>query len=400
MVIFMARLLFIGALAAGGLAVAVQMTEPGGAVFLVSYGGIGSYLAVRRPSNPIGWLLMLIGGGLALGSTQVDIDATALAMTDPLTAARIWANGCGWSLAFLGMVGLCLVFPAGELPPGRWVRPLLAATAVVVLAIAFHPVLSVTGADVARSAIFPNPLAIAPESVVWSIVPSLDVLYSTLFGLVALSVGSLLARARAATGVVRLQFRWLVAAIALVVVVTVAWALATFVLSLGALEPVTLAVLIAYPLIPLAIAVAVLRYRLYEIDRLISRSLSWAIVSGVLAAVFAVGVLGLQALFADVTQGETLAVAASTLGAFALFQPVRSRVQRAVDRRFDRGRYDAELTAAAFAGRLRDKVDLDALADELRGTVERAVLPTHSAIWFVPGAVTIRERPTATVAPR
>ena len=124
-------------------------------------------------------------------------------------------------------------------------------------------------------------------------------------------------------------------------------------------------VLLAYAAVPAAIAVAVLRYRLYEIDRIISRTLSWATVSGVLVVVFAGLVVGLQALLTGVTQGQTLAVAASTLVAFALFQPVRRRVQRAVDRRFDRARYDSERTAAAFAERLRTEVDLDAVARDL-----------------------------------
>ena len=136
------------------------------------------------------------------------------------------------------------------------------------------------------------------------------------------------------------------------------------------------------PACPLAIGIAVVRYRLYEIDRIISRTIGWALVTGLLVAVFIGGVLALQALLADFTQGQTLAVAASTLVAFALFQPVRRRVQRAVDRRFDRARYDGERTAAAFAERLRDEVDLVTLAAELQGTVGAAVRPTISSLWL------------------
>ena len=133
---------------------------------------------------------------------------------------------------------------------------------------------------------------------------------------------------------------------------------------------------------PAAIAIAVLRYRLYEIDRIISRTLSWATVTGVLLVVFAGLVVGLQALLSGVTQGQTLAVAASTLAAFALFQPVRRSVQRAVDRRFDRARYDSERTAAAFAERLRTEVDLEAVAVDLTGSVERALRPRTLGIWL------------------
>jgi hypothetical protein len=126
----------------------------------------------------------------------------------------------------------------------------------------------------------------------------------------------------------------------------------------------------------------VLRYRLYEIDRVISRSVSWGIVTGILVLTFAGLVIGLQALLDGFTQRETLAVAASTLVAFALFQPVRRRVQRSVDRRFDRARYDAERTAQGFASRLRAEVDLDTLARELEATASQAVRPTRAAIWL------------------
>jgi hypothetical protein len=140
--------------------------------------------------------------------------------------------------------------------------------------------------------------------------------------------------------------------------------------------------LLAMFALPVAIAVAVLRYRLYEIDRIISRTIGWAVVTGVLAAAFAVLVVGLEALLQGQTQGETLAVAASTLAAFGLFQPVRRRVQRAVDRRFDRARYDAQRTADAFAERLRDEVELDALTAELQQTVDAAIRPSVSGLWL------------------
>jgi hypothetical protein len=133
---------------------------------------------------------------------------------------------------------------------------------------------------------------------------------------------------------------------------------------------------------PIAIGIAVTRYRLYEIDRLISRTIGWALVTGVLVAVFAGTVLGLQAVLARVTQGETLAVAASTLIAFALFQPVRRRVQRVVDRRFDRARYDGDRTAAAFAERLREQVDLAGLESDIAGVVDNALRPTSVGVWI------------------
>ena len=140
--------------------------------------------------------------------------------------------------------------------------------------------------------------------------------------------------------------------------------------------------ILAYPTIPIAISVAVLRYRLLEIDRIVSRTIAYTLVTGILAMVFAAAILLLQGLLATFTQGQTVAVAASTLAVFALFQPVRRRVQRVVDRRFDRGRYDAERTALAFSERLRHEVDMEAVTLDLAQTTRQTVAPTSLAIWL------------------
>ena len=144
---------------------------------------------------------------------------------------------------------------------------------------------------------------------------------------------------------------------------------------------------------PIAIGIAVIRYRLYEIDRLISRTIGWALVTGILVAVFGVLVVALQAALAPVTDESTLAVAASTLVAFALFQPLRRRVQTAVDRRFDRALYDGQRTIDAFAGRLRSEVDLTTIRTSLATTADEAVRPTTATVWLVKGTgLTGRDR--------
>jgi DNA integrity scanning protein DisA with diadenylate cyclase activity len=135
---------------------------------------------------------------------------------------------------------------------------------------------------------------------------------------------------------------------------------------------------------PIAVGVAILRYRLYEIDRIISRTISYALVTGLLAATFAILIVGLQAVLTPFTGGQTVAVAASTLAVFALFQPVLRRVRRAVDRRFDRARYDGERTAAAFSERLRDQVDMETVTTDLRATVAGAIAPTDLGVWIRP----------------
>ena len=138
-------------------------------------------------------------------------------------------------------------------------------------------------------------------------------------------------------------------------------------------------------LVPLSVGVAVVRYRLYDIDRLISRTIGWAAVAAILVGVFVGGVVVLQALLAPLTRENTLAVAVSTLVAFALFQPLRRRVQHAVDRRFDRARYNGQLMADDFAERLRDQVAIDVIATDLQATIDGAVKPSAQAIWLRTG---------------
>ena len=192
----------------------------------------------------------------------------------------------------------------------------------------------------------------------------------------------MITRYRRGDRIVRLQIRWFVTAVALVPLSGVAILIEVALRrrrGAGSDAPNGLIiVLVSYAVVlalPIAIGIAVTRYRLYEIDRLISRTIGWALVTGVLGAVFVVTVVGLQAILDQVMQGETLAVAASTLVAFALFQPVRRRVQTAVDHRFDRARYDGERTAAAFAERRRDQVDLAELEADIAGTVGSALRP-------------------------
>ncbi len=185
---------------------------------------------------------------------------------------------------------------------------------------------------------------------------SLAILLALVLGIAAIAT-----RFRRATGVERAQLKWLLAT-AIPAAVLVPLSLSDVGSSLPFIDLISVVTL---PLMALAIALAILRYRLYDIDRIVSRTVSWTLVTGLLVAVFAGGVLALQTLLTDVTQGETLAVAASTLVAFALFQPVRRRVQRAVDRRFDRARYDGQMTVDAFAREIRDEVDLPRLREAL-----------------------------------
>ena len=140
--------------------------------------------------------------------------------------------------------------------------------------------------------------------------------------------------------------------------------------------------MVALLLVPIAVGIAVLRYRLYEIDRLISRTIGWAIVTGLLVASFVVLILALSSILEPLTGGSTLAVTGSTLVTAALFAPLRNRVQRAVDRRFDRSRYDGERLLAAFGERRRNEVDLVMISDDVLATVDAAVRPAHAGLWL------------------
>lgn len=377
-------------LAGLGVVLCVVNGDLAATVFFVSYGGAGAYLAARRSANAIGWLLLATGWGLALGSIRVTAspDLLSAGSVDGLTAIGAWANGWGWSLGFIGFMGLALTFPEGTMPTGRWRRPSQVAYVTLLLVsalIGVSPMINVTPVGSAAGIDVPNPFALAPGLAIWDAAPDANTLYPIAFVLFLVSMGSLIARGVAATGIARLQYRWFVAGIAVVAISSTIWAIATFVLSADTGGPAWILVVVTYPSVPLAVAIAVLRYRLFAIDRLISRSVSWALVTGILVVVFGALVIGLQSLLADVTQGETLAVAISTLAAFAVFQPVRRHVQSGVDRRFDRARYDQQRTIDTFAGRIRDEVDLATLSLDLVTTTDGAVRPVAAGVWLRPG---------------
>ena len=272
-----------------------------------------------------------------------------------------------------------LVFPDGHLPSRRfrW---------VVWLTIAAMAAETIVGSVLTRrrgATGLANPLAMP------ALVPAFDALnsfanLSAVFGFGG-AAAALVVRFRRGGPIVREQLKWLIAVAA---VATVAFPTA-FLLQpsdpsqpSAAADAMFLLGFVALLALPFAIGVAILRYRLYDIDRIISRTISYALVSGALAVVFVSAVIALEQLFTGFTQGQTLAVAGSTLLAFALFQPLRRRIQHGVDRRFDRARVDSERTATAFAGRLRDQVDIDTVMADLDGTVRGALRPSLVSLWL------------------
>ena len=376
----LAAILFVGSL---------FIVAPAGIVLLVAYSSTGLVLAARRPRQPIAWLLVLIGVGLALGNVIVSgsMPAIVAGTTTSFESFIVWANGTGWGFAFVCLEALAFVFPSGSLPNKR-MRPvaiaLLAMSIACAVLIAVAPVVNITPSGSAFGIDVPNPYAILPGSAAWSVIPDPGSLFTFLFVLVATSLLALLVRFRRSSGLERLQYRWLVWSIGVVTLGTVAWAIATFALRVDEARLFVIPLVIAYPCVPIAVVIAVLRYRLYEIDRLVSRTLGWGLATTTVLALFVVAVLALQAALSGLIQGQALAVAASTLLAFAVFQPVRARVQAFVDRRFDRPRLEAERSLAAYGERLQHEVDLGTVTRDVEETAVSALRPSAIGLWIRP----------------
>jgi hypothetical protein len=214
--------------------------------------------------------------------------------------------------------------------------------------------------------------------------PFADALPLELVVLLGLGAGAVITRYRRGDGVERLQIRWFASAVAITAIGFLGSA-SSYLLGTTSTPISTSITLVAYAgimLMPVAIGIAVLRYRLFEIDRIISRTIGWAVVTGILGIVFSGTIVGLQGILAGVTQAQTLAVAASTLVAFVLFQPLRRRVQAFVDHRFNRARYDAERTAAAFGDRQRDQVNIAGVTGDIAATIDAALSPRTVTVWI------------------
>jgi hypothetical protein len=353
------------------------------ALAVLTMAAVGTLLAIRVPANAVGWLLLVAALLLGVEFLALDYGAASRAVAAgswPGTDVAMWLYGNLLALPVLIMaVGIPLIFPDGRLPTPRW--RWLAAFVVLMGA---QQVLGWFRPGLIPDTTVQNPFGIA------GIEPLLDALNLPPFQLAGPAafvggVASVVVRFRRGGVVERAQLKWLVAATTLAVV---SWPVIGLGTALGATMITTVAWaagLFSFIALPVAIGIAVLRYRLYEIDRIISRSIAWGLLTGVLVAVFAVGVLAFQAALARFTQGETLAVAASTLIAVSLFQPVRRRVQRVVDRRFDRARYDAERTVEAFAERIRNQVAVDTVLADLQATVTDSIKPSSSGLWLRPG---------------
>jgi hypothetical protein len=279
-----------------------------------------------------------------------------------------------WELSWALLAVLLLLFPTGRLPSRRWRPVAWAAWAVLVLAALAAPFVP----GPVAAGLPPNPIAIPLLAGVLRLAAGAAGV--VLAGVILASVVSLIVRFRRARGAERQQLKWFAYGAALVFVLPVASVVGVHLPGpAGRLLPTAI-----FSAVPVAIGIAVLRYRLYDIDRLINRSVVYGSLTVLLGGVYAGLVFALSQLLNPADQQSELAVAASTLVVAALFQPARRRIQGLVDRRFNRRRYDAARTVGAFSTRLRDQVDLDTLSAELLAVVDKTVQPNQVSLWLRP----------------
>jgi hypothetical protein len=321
----------------------------------------GAFVAARHPANPIGWIFCGLG---AWGGVVETWQAFAYREL-PTAELGAWVTGWSWVVDMSAYVVVFLLFPSGRLLSRRWRLVLWVLAAALVLGVPGQA-LNPDNPD--------NPLKV--DSVVLEVMFGVGMLL--LMTSFVAAVVSIVLRYRAAVGVERQQLKQLVFAGSLALPIM---ALAVPLFGYDSLA-VRVALAVAFLSLPVAAGIAILRYRLYDIDVVINRALVYGALTATLAGSYLGAVLLLQLALSPVTESSSLAIAASTLAVAALFRPVRKRIQSLVDRRFFRTRYDAALTLERFGAHLRDEVDLETLGDDLRAVVAETMQPAHVTLWL------------------
>jgi hypothetical protein len=357
------------------------IVEPQQVVAGVAYTLVGALLTSRRAAHRLGWLLLLIGALLTASAFSLQWAVFGL-VTQPSSPAGAFALWAGlWMAAagtFLPATFGLLMFPSGRLPD-RWAR-IVAVLSAIGLTWVLLGLANGNTAPPGFPSLYertPNPIAL--DDPIFD--PGTGIIIVGLSSLLA--VGLLLARFRAARGALRQQYKWVVLSMGLLIAMFMADTVARMIGSwtyvvIGPLMSATIA------LVPISMGIAILRYQLFDIDRVISRTLVYALLSASLIGVYTLIVVIFHALLDPVTGGGDLAVAATTLLVAALFRPLRSWIQRFVDKRFNRARYDANQTVEAFSATLRDEVDLEEVGIRLLRVVNATMQPAHVSIWVRP----------------
>jgi hypothetical protein len=342
---------------------------------------VGAVIVARRPATAIGWIFSAIGLLAATGWPAMEYAAYAYLTRPGSLPGASWAAWYQqlWWTPMLALLAIAtpLLFPTGRLPSARW-RPVAAVAALVTVALellfAFHPTIQLQDANY----VVGNPIGLA-----WVPDPETSAVGGALFGVLTAclvaAVLSLVLRFRRSRGVERQQLKWFTYAGVLLIL---GGPLASYLLP-SSVSDVTFGLAIA--LVPVAAGIAILRYRLYDIDRLINRTLVYGALTVLLGVIYAGTVLTLGQLFGGLgDEPPSWVVAGATLAVAALFQPARRRIQQVVDRRFNRRKFDAAKTVEAFSVRLRDEIDLDALTAELLVVVDQTIQPTRASLWLRP----------------
>ena len=343
-----------------------------------AFATIGWLIAVRRPEAPLGWLFLGIGVLTSIGVVTDGVAQLGLHRgwaPHGIVLLSAWVQMWYW-YPLLGMATAytLLLFPSG-LPSRRW-RPVLCALTLALAAMVVTAAIAPT-IEFGKQQV-PNPIGVASD---WKDVensPVFNVAGLVLMACLAASVVSLGIRFRRSRGLERAQLKWFFLGAALLGVFVITALMSP---SFNNSKADDLSAPFVFTAMPVACGLAILRYRLYDIDRVVSRTVTYATVTACVVG----GYVGLVALFESVVgSSSSVAVAASTLAAAAAFQPLRRRVQRGVDRRFDRAAYDARRTVEAFSAQLRDEVDVDAVREDLLKTVTSAIAPATISVWVAP----------------
>jgi hypothetical protein len=346
-------------------------------VVLFVFGLVGAVVAARLPANPFGWLFLALA--MIEGCYELSYGWTHYSLAVEPLPATVWTGWfANWSSPLSpALIGLAfLLFPDGRLLSPRW-RP-----AAWLCGLAILPV-------VGRYALTPGPITEFPSldnPVGWSAAEPLDEMWTDAWFVLifVVTTASVVVRLRRARGVERQQLKWFAWSAGLMLTYLVVGGLASGIAGVDAEADYLMGFVFAVVLcgLPVSAGLAILRYRLYDIDLVINRTLVYGALTAGLVATYLVSVLVSRLLLAPLTGETDLAVAASTLVAAAMFRPLRSRIQAEVDRRFYRSRYDAARTLESFSGRLRDELDLDALGVDLRHVVRRTLQPAHVSLWM------------------
>jgi hypothetical protein len=343
----------------------------------LAFAVVGALVAARQPRNPVGWQLLAVGVFLTANLAGESYARYALVTAPGALPGGLYGAWLGWTYAPIVatlVIFLPLYFPTGRLLSPRWRPVLWLGIGFLVLAVAGNALWPGPQVWLPGSSPAPNPVVFLPRAK-----PLFDLLRN-LAGLCLLlglggAIAALVVRFRRSRGIERQQLKWFTYAAALAPLPGFAYDM--FPGISGLLR------LLIYPLVPISVGVAILRYRLYEIDRIINRTLVYGLLTALLGGIYGGAVLVLGQVFGGVGQDPpSWAVAGATLAVAALFQPARRRIQAVVDRRFNRRKYNAAKTVEAFSLRLRDEVDLDALSAELLAVADQTMKPTTASLWL------------------